>query len=620
MTPRSTLDSAPAAPRARRAAPSSHQPSASAPEHAGAKHTESQHRPSPRADAPRNAPSKHATPRTGTPSAAPSKDASSASSESDSSAFAALGLVGPLLRAIATTGFTEPTRIQTLAIPHAVAGKDVLGLAQTGTGKTAAFCLPMLQRLAAEKPKKPLARAPRALILAPTRELAQQIAEASAPFARALHLRTTVVHGGVSLRPQIEALARGVDVLIATPGRLEDLLQQRALSLGSVHALVLDEADRMLDEGFLPAVRRILALCPRDRQTMLFSATLPEAIESIAKHQMREPVRVEATPPNETPRKIEQTVWFCEQPEKLERLGVLLDQPSVERAIVFTRTKRGADRVAKKLVQMGLASVAIHGDKSQGQRDRALLAFKNGKVPILVATDIAARGIDVREVSHVVNYELPHEPESYVHRIGRTARAGASGIAWAFCSREERDRLKDIEKLLQERLVRGNDDPDERHRSTNPASRRHAPPRTQSSHRTAPATPASAPTRASSPRAQVASSERPAPRTREPQAQRPAAGSERTEGRAPARPQVNAAKTQAAPAKPQARGPQPPVSSHGRSAAPRERSAESPSRSHPAPARRAAPPQQSSARSDERAPQRREERSPRPEARDRRRS
>ncbi|MBK9383461.1 MAG: DEAD/DEAH box helicase [Planctomycetes bacterium] len=469
--------------------------------------------------------------------------------------------------------------MQSLAIPHAVAGKDVLGLAQTGTGKTAAFCLPMLQRLAAEKPKKSLARAPRALILAPTRELAQQIAEASAPFARALHLRTTVVHGGVSLRPQIDALARGVDVLIATPGRLEDLLSQRALALGEVHALVLDEADRMLDEGFLPAVRRILALCPRDRQTMLFSATLPEAIESIAKHQMREPVRVEATPPNHTPRKIEQTVWFCEQPEKLERLGVLLDQPSVERAIVFTRTKRGADRVAKKLVQMGLASVAIHGDKSQGQRDRALLAFKNGKVPILVATDIAARGIDVREVSHVVNYELPHEPESYVHRIGRTARAGASGIAWAFCSREERDRLKDIEKLLKERLVRGNDDPDERMRhpvnapGRSRAKQEHAPQQERSRA-------AARPTHAAPPAAR-----------------RPAESSPRTP---PARaPRSDAARDHSATRE----------SSSSRPAA----------RPAPQSPRPATPKARPAPRGDERSAPRREERSERPQTRDRRR-
>ncbi|MGO4403095.1 DEAD/DEAH box helicase [Bosea sp. RAF48] len=360
--------------------------------------------------------------------------------------FTDLGLAEPLLKALAAEGYETPTPIQAQAIPHILEGRDLLGAAQTGTGKTAAFSLPMLHRLLG-KPRQMPQRAVRALILSPTRELAAQIETSIRTYAQFTTLRSTVIFGGVPVGKQIRALGDKIDILVATPGRLLDLVDQRAVSLREIEFLVLDEADQMLDLGFIHALRRIATLIPKERQTLLFSATMPKPIREIASAYLTHPVEVAVTPVATTAEKIDQRVIFTEQNDKPALLAKTLNVPELERAIVFTRTKHGADKVVRQLGQSGIEAAAIHGNKSQGQRERALGAFRDGSLRILVATDIAARGIDVDGVSHVVNYDLPNVPESYVHRIGRTARAGASGVAIAFCTPEERGDFAAIEKL-----------------------------------------------------------------------------------------------------------------------------------------------------------------------------
>ncbi|MHB1845353.1 MAG: DEAD/DEAH box helicase [Deltaproteobacteria bacterium] len=363
----------------------------------------------------------------------------------DASPFAALGLAPVLVRAVEHEGYERPTPIQLQAIPHVLAGKDLLGCAQTGTGKTAAFLLPMLQRLSGRRGNGQI----RALILTPTRELAAQIGESATAYGRHAGLRHTVIYGGVGQRPQEDALRRGVDLLIATPGRLIDLMGQGFARLGSVEIFVLDEADRMLDMGFVHDVRRIVASVPRVRQTLLFSATIPPAIETLAHSILHEPVSVAVTPAVTTAEGVDQVLYYVQKTEKPALLLKLLQGPEITRALVFTRTKHGADRVHQRLEHSGIESVAIHGNKSQNARNRALDGFRSGETRILVATDIAARGIDVTGVSHVINYDLPNEPESYVHRIGRTGRAGAVGSAISFCDGEEIDYLRSIERLIR---------------------------------------------------------------------------------------------------------------------------------------------------------------------------
>ena len=364
------------------------------------------------------------------------------------SRFADLGIIEPLCRALAAAEYETPTPIQTQAIPPLLAGRDLLGIAQTGTGKTAAFAVPLLQRLAqAGAPAG--ADTVRALILAPTRELAIQIGDDFATYGRHLNLRFATIFGGVGQNPQVAALRRGVDVLIATPGRLLDLIGQRCARLDKVSALVLDEADRLLDMGFIRDVKRIVAALPKARQSLLFSATMPREVADLAQAILRDPLRIDVSPKVVTVDRTDQHVVFVESGDKRQVLTQLLRAPEVTRAIVFTRTKHGANRVAQQLDRAGIAAEAIHGNKSQNARQRALDSFKNGKAWVLVATDIAARGIDIDAVSHVFNFELPHEPESYVHRIGRTGRAGASGIATSLCDSSERPRLRAIEKLIR---------------------------------------------------------------------------------------------------------------------------------------------------------------------------
>ncbi len=361
--------------------------------------------------------------------------------------FESLGLSRPLLDALGALNMTVPTPIQLQAIPLVLEGRDVIGLAQTGTGKTAAFALPILHLLSPGKPAAP--KKVRTLILAPTRELSSQIAKAVKDLGRKMHLRSAVVVGGVSIRPQIKALSTGVDILIATPGRLMDLIEQRAVSLNEVEIVVLDEADQMLDIGFMPAIKRILAMTPAKRQTLLFSATMPKEIRELSSRHLTTPVEISVVPVTKTADRIEQSVMHMQTPAKMGALASLIRARKGERVIVFTRTKRGADKATKRLETDGINAAAIHGNKSQGQRERALEGFRNGSVPVLIATDIAARGIDVPGVSLVVNYELPNVAEVYVHRIGRTARAGASGTAVTFCAPDERSLLKDIERLLK---------------------------------------------------------------------------------------------------------------------------------------------------------------------------
>ena len=368
--------------------------------------------------------------------------------------FAELGLVEPLMRALAGSGYTTPTPIQAGAIPLLMKGNDLLGLAETGTGKTAAFVLPLLQRLAAD-PTVAQFKGCRALILAPTRELAVQIGESIAVYGKHLNIRHTVIFGGVGSRPQINAVQRGIDIVVATPGRLLDLVSSRYLSLGGVSFLILDEADRMLDMGFIKDVRKIVKMVPTKRQTLLFSATMPHDIAALAAEILYNPQRVEVARAGKTVDRIEQRVHFVETKQKRTALLALLKDPALSRVIVFTRTKRGADKVTQGLHDAGIPAYAIHGNKSQGARQQALDTFKAGRTRVLVATDIAARGIDIDDITHVINYELPNIPESYVHRIGRTARAGSGGIAIALCAGDERAYLRDIERLTKKPITVG---------------------------------------------------------------------------------------------------------------------------------------------------------------------
>lgn len=364
--------------------------------------------------------------------------------------FADLGLAEPLLRALAAEGYDEPTPIQIHAIPPLLSGRDLLGCAQTGTGKTAAFALPILQRLAAAPPVRQ--RVIRALILSPTRELASQIEERFRAYGRHLSLRSTVIFGGVGQSPQVDRLRAGVDILVATPGRLLDLMGQGQVSLVNLSCFVLDEADRMLDMGFIHDVRKVIAALPKRRQSLFFSATMPPDIEALAATILTQPARVAVTPVASTVERVNQSIYFVEKGDKPALLERALRNPDYTRVLVFTRTKHGANKVAKFLNGVGIHSEAIHGNKSQSARETALANFKNGRTRVLVATDIAARGIDVEAVSHVINFDLPNEPESYVHRIGRTARAGAEGTAVSFCSAEERAYLRDIERLIRQRV------------------------------------------------------------------------------------------------------------------------------------------------------------------------
>jgi ATP-dependent RNA helicase RhlE len=362
--------------------------------------------------------------------------------------FDGLGLCEPLLLALKSESYLKPTPIQARAIPALLEGRDLLGIAQTGTGKTAAFALPILQILS-ERRRQRLPGRPHALILAPTRELARQIDDRFRAYGSRLGLRSAVIFGGVGQGQQVQALRKGVDILIATPGRLLDLQAQRHVSLDQVSILVLDEADRMLDMGFIRDVRKIAAACGRERQTLLFSATMPPDIAKLAAECLKDPVRIDISPAKVAVDRIDQRVYHVPAQAKRMLLAELLADPGMDRVLVFTRTKRGADRVCKWLRQAGYPADALHGDKAQNARIRALDAFRDGRTRILVATDIAARGIDVPSISHVINYELPNEPESYVHRIGRTARAGTGGSAVAFCDQSERPHLKAIEALMR---------------------------------------------------------------------------------------------------------------------------------------------------------------------------
>ncbi len=366
--------------------------------------------------------------------------------------FSELSLVEPLQKALRDEGYETPTPIQAQAIPPLLEGADLLGCARTGTGKTAAFALPILQRLFANR-RPALRKSPRVLVVVPTRELASQVALSFTTYGRHLRPSVAIIFGGVGQSPQVRALANGVDVLVATPGRLLDLMGQGHVRLDGVETLVLDEADQMLDLGFLPDVKRILGAVPPRRQTLLFSATMPAPIEELAQRILKKPVKVYVTPVASTAELVDQRVHFVARDDKPEVLIRLLRDPAVSRVLVFTRTKRGCDRVAKRLVQSGVQAQAIHGDKSQGNRERSLAGFRSGKVRVLVATDIAARGIDIDDISHVVNYEIPNVPETYVHRIGRTARAGAAGVAISLCAPEERAFVRDIERLIRRSIA-----------------------------------------------------------------------------------------------------------------------------------------------------------------------
>ena len=362
-------------------------------------------------------------------------------------AFAALGLIPALVRAVTQEGYETPTPIQVQAVPEVLGGHDLLATAQTGTGKTAAFLLPILQRLSTKK-----SSSIRALILSPTRELAAQIAERADAYGRHLGLRNAVIYGGVGQGAQEAALKRGIDVLVATPGRLLDLMSQGLVRLGNVEHFVLDEADRMFDMGFIQDVRRVVAVLPKERQTLLFSATMPQAVVELSRNILRAPRRVAVAPQETSAKTVSQAMYMVPKQQKGQLLQFVLAGQEVTRTIVFTRTKHGANRVSDQLQRRGIGAAAIHGNKSQSARVRALDAFKRGTLPVLVATDIAARGIDVDEVSHVINYDLPNVPESYVHRIGRTGRAGATGHAISFCEPDERSELHAIERLLGHRI------------------------------------------------------------------------------------------------------------------------------------------------------------------------
>ncbi len=366
--------------------------------------------------------------------------------------FSDFGLAEPIARALAAKGYNDPTPIQIQAIPPVLEGHDLCGIAQTGTGKTAAFALPILHRLALQ-PKAKARFATRTLVLAPTRELASQIAQSFEDYGKFLRLTVQTVFGGVPIGRQERAMNQGADVVVATPGRLLDLVERGSLDLRHVEVLVLDEADQMLDLGFIHDLKRIVGLLPRQRQTLFFSATMPKAIEELAARYLKNPVKVAVKPAATTAERVDQAVIFVNQAEKVALLQIVLREAGVDRALIFTRTKHGADRVVRQLGNGGIRAEAIHGNKSQPQRERALAAFKSGECQVLVATDIAARGIDVSGVSHVINYELPNVPEQYVHRIGRTARAGKAGQAIAFCAPDEKAYLRDIEKVIRQKIM-----------------------------------------------------------------------------------------------------------------------------------------------------------------------
>ncbi len=366
--------------------------------------------------------------------------------------FSSLKLAEPLQRALADKGYTTPTPIQSQAIPLALAGRDVLGIAQTGTGKTAAFALPILDRFSRQNAVAG-PRMARCLVLAPTRELAAQIAENFTAYARHVPLSVTTVFGGTSINKQINALRRGVDVLVATPGRLLDLVSQKALSLDAVEVLVLDEADQMLDLGFIHDLKKIVKLVPAKRQTLFFSATMPKSIADLAARYLTDPQEVSVTPAATTAEKVDQQGVYVPKSRKQALLTLVMRDLDFDRALIFSRTKHGADKIVRYLEAAGIESNAIHGNKSQPQRERALDAFRDGSCRILIATDIAARGVDVPGVSHVINYDMPNVAEQYVHRIGRTARAGAAGLAMSFVAPDERPYLRDIEKLTRQKLV-----------------------------------------------------------------------------------------------------------------------------------------------------------------------
>ena len=366
--------------------------------------------------------------------------------------FSDLGLAETLLRAVTAEGYTHPTPIQAEVIPAALSGRDILGIAQTGTGKTASFVLPLLHRIS-ERAARPGKKQTSALILAPTRELATQIMESIRTYGKQMRPSVALVVGGAKPGPQIKALSRGLDVVVATPGRLEDHMSSGHIRLDATEMVVLDEADQMLDLGFMPAIRRILGKLPGQRQTMLLSATMPKPIRALAHDFLNKPAEISVAPAAQPIERIDQKVIHVEAPAKRSVLTGILSGQGVGRAIVFTRTKRGADKLNQHLQKAGLSAAAIHGNKSQSQRDRALKAFKDGRVPILVATDVAARGIDVDDVSHIINFDLPNVPEAYVHRIGRTARAGKDGTAISLCDPSERGLLRDIERLIAKKIT-----------------------------------------------------------------------------------------------------------------------------------------------------------------------
>ncbi|HEY3393757.1 MAG TPA: DEAD/DEAH box helicase [Lacipirellulaceae bacterium] len=396
--------------------------------------------------------------------------------------FDHLGLADSLLRAVRAEGYHTATPIQIQAIPPVLAGSDLMGCAQTGTGKTAAFALPTLHRLSAKDevarkdnsaPRKHSRRPIRSLVLAPTRELAAQIGASFSAYGRFTGLRYTVVYGGVGQGPQVRALANGVDILVATPGRLLDLMEQGYIDLRNVEILILDEADQMLDMGFIVPLRRIVAAVPKARQTLMFSATMPAEIRKLAAEWLRDPVHVQVGPVATPIELVEQSVYLVEPRHKPQLLAHFLQNTAYTRTLVFARTKHGADKIVKKLVQSGIRALAIHGNKSQSIRQRTLDAFKSNRPPVLVATDVAARGLDVDGISHVVNYDLPDVPEMYVHRIGRTGRAGATGIATSFCGRDERGQLRDIERLTRQKITIEQDQPEYPHEATRPAATDH---------------------------------------------------------------------------------------------------------------------------------------------------
>jgi ATP-dependent RNA helicase RhlE len=366
--------------------------------------------------------------------------------------FQDLKLIEPILRALKTEGYTTPTPIQQQAIPIVLQQKDLLGCAQTGTGKTAAFAIPILQLLYQDRLQHKEQKTIKAIILTPTRELAIQIDESFAAYGRHTGLKHLVIFGGVSQNPQVDALRRGVDILTATPGRLLDLMNQGFIKLDHIKMLVLDEADRMLDMGFVNDVKKVIAKVPAKRQTLFFSATMPKEIQQLADTILKNPEKVEVTPVSSTADTIQQTLYYVEKNNKKSLLIHLLGDKSIKTALVFTRTKHGADKVVKDLNRVGITAEAIHGNKSQNARQRALTNFKNRTTRVLIATDIAARGIDIDELTHVINYEIPNIPETYVHRIGRTGRAGADGIAFSFCDEEEIEYIRDIHKLIGKQI------------------------------------------------------------------------------------------------------------------------------------------------------------------------